>query len=319
MRGRLQKVLTSYLNGRMQFVEVNGVLSVTVLILSSVPQGSLLGPLLFLIYSFDFCEELASDAFTFADDAKLLSIRQLLSQPQVLQHDMQLLHRWSENNKLPFNLEKCHVMSFTKTNLQVFIGDHLLTQSTEEKDLGVIITSDLNWNTHILSRCKKGHCVLHMLMRNVSPLASWRTKCDLYKSMVLPVLTYCSPSWSPSKATLTKFEQVQKRATAWILSYDCTYRDRLVFLNLLTLTLNLQVYDLLNFSKIVNGVNDFNWHKCITFKSSISTRSDSAIFVDLPKVKKESSRQNFFFRTARVVNQILAFVNVYTLVGLKQR
>ena len=137
--------------------------------------------------------------------------------------------------------------------------------------------------------------------------------------MVLPVLTYCFPSWSPSKATLTKLEQVQKRATAWILSYDCTYRDRLVFLNLLPLTLNLQVYDLLTFSKIVNGVYDFNWHKCITFMSSISTRSDSALFVDLPKVKKESSRQNFFFRTGRVVNQILAFVNVYTLVGLKQR
>ena len=232
---------------------------------------------------------------------------------------MQLLQRWSENNKLPFNLEKCHVMSFTKLNLQVFIGDHLLTQSTEEKDLGVMITNDLKWNTHILSRCKKAHCVLHMLMRNVSPLTSWRTKCDLYKSMVLPVLTYCSPVWSPSKAALTKLEQVQKRATAWILSYDCTYRDPLVFLNLLPLTLNLQIYDLLTFSKIVNGVNDFNWHKCIIFKSSISTRSDSAIFVDLPKVKKESSRQNFFFQTGRVVNQILAFVDVYTLVGLKQR
>ena len=150
MRGRLQKVFTSYLTGRTQLVEVNCVLSVTVPILSSIPQGSLLGPLLFLIYSFDLCEELASDAFTFFDDAKLLSVRQRLSQPHVLQHDMQLLHRWSENNKLPFNLEKCHVMSFTKTNMQVFIGDHLLTQSTEEKDLGVIITSDLKWSTFSL-------------------------------------------------------------------------------------------------------------------------------------------------------------------------
>ena len=66
---------------------------------------------LFLMYSFDFCEKLACDAFTFADDAKLLSIRQRLSPPHVLQHDMQLLHRWSENKKLPFNLEKCHVTS----------------------------------------------------------------------------------------------------------------------------------------------------------------------------------------------------------------
>ena len=247
VRSRLQKVLTSYLNGRTQFVEVNGVQSATLPILSGVPQGSLLGPLLFLIYSFDFCEELASDAFTFADDAKLLSIRKRLSPPHVLQHDMQLLHRWSEKNKLPFNLEKCHVLTFTKTSLQVFIGDHLLTHSTEEKYLGVMITNDLKCNTHIFSRCKKAHCVLHMLMRNVSPLASWRTKCDLYMSMVLPVLTYCSPVWSPSKAALTKLEQVQTRSTAWILSYDCTYRDRLIFLNLLPLTLNFQVYDLLTF------------------------------------------------------------------------
>ena len=133
------------------------------------------------------------------------------------------------------------------------------------------------------------------------------------------MLTFCSPVTSPSKAALTKLEQVQKRATAWILSYECTYRDRLVFLNLLPLTVNLQIYDRLTFSKIMNGVYDFNRHKCITFKSSISTRSDSAIFADLPKVKKESSRQYFFFRTGRVVNQILAFVDVYTLVDLKQR
>ena len=137
-------------------------------------------------------------------------------------------------------------MSFTKSDLQIFIWNHPLSQSTEERDIGVTITNDLKWNTNIFSRCKKVHCVLHAFLRTVSPLATWRTKSDLYKLMVLSIINYCSPVWSPSKAALTKLEQVQNRATAWILRYDCAYTDSLIFLK--SIATDIELLDLRYFN-----------------------------------------------------------------------
>ena len=119
---------------------------------------------------------------------------------------------------------------------------------------------------------KKVHCVLHAFMRTVSPLATWRTKSDLYKSMVLSIINYCSPVWSPSMAALTKLEQVQNRATAWILSYDCAYTDILIFLK--SIATDIELPDLRYFN-LLEG----SWWKICTTSTGITALSSRVFLI----------------------------------------
>ncbi len=130
----------------------------------------------------------------------------------------------------------------------------------------------------------------------------------LYKSMVLPILSYGSPAWSPSKGDLKTIEQVQRRATKWILGYsDLAYADRLQALNILPLSLNLQIYDILTFVKLLNDDSNFPWFNFVhrnrnTENSNHPTRSAARNDFILPTINKEIQRQNFWYRAPRLYN-----------------
>ena len=141
------KWIDAFLVGRTQAVKVNGISSEISSVLSGIPQGSVLGPVLFIIYINDILDNITSDGFLFADDTKIF--RQILSQEdaQALQSDIDALEEWSNTWLLRFNPKKCHVLSLgrienTQYTMRYKVYGDEMDHVFDEKDLGVTVDSN---------------------------------------------------------------------------------------------------------------------------------------------------------------------------------
>jgi len=112
---------------------------------SGVPQGSVLGPVLFLIYINDIDHGLSNWILKFADDAKIFGIVTNIEDSRVMQDNLNKLLKWSEEWQMLFNNDKCKVMHFGKKHnlFSYYLKNHQLISVTQEKDLGILITNDL--------------------------------------------------------------------------------------------------------------------------------------------------------------------------------
>ena len=215
----LLKVLRSYLDQRKQFVQIGDARSELLDVTSGVPQGSLLGPLLFIIYVADLPLNLVSETFMFADDTKILSIHQKILNSR-LQENLSSLEEWCRSNYMSFNVGKCSIVTFSRTEpTDLALYGKPLAHSSLEKDLGLLVSDKLKWKDHITGACSKSNRVLNLIKRNVGHRVSTKHRKDLYKSMVIPILLYGSTAWSPSKGDLRLIGRVQRRATYWMLNY----------------------------------------------------------------------------------------------------
>ena len=137
--------LESWLTGRKQRICINGSFSDWADVLSGVPQGSVLGPVLFSIFINDIDDGISSKILKFADDTKI--VRSAFTQEDInkLREDMRNMFKWSEDWQMLFNLEKCQVMHIGRKNhnAKYEMGGKELIEVMEEKDLGVIVSSDL--------------------------------------------------------------------------------------------------------------------------------------------------------------------------------
>ena len=197
-----------------------------------VPQGSNLGPLLFLIYINDLpnCLE-TTRASMFADDANISCCSNSPNdiEPK-LNTDLENVHKWLLANKLTLNTEKTEFMivgSRQKINdmpnfPHVVIGDQIINQVSSKKVLGVIINDQLKWHDHNDAQCKKISKGI-ALLRRAKPFATLDTLLTMYKSLLLPHFTYCSTVWHDgNNSHITKLQKLQKRAARVITnsSYD---------------------------------------------------------------------------------------------------
>ena len=217
--GTLWRWFGSYLRDRTQCVSVNNCLSSHLPVISGVPQGSILGPLLFLIYINDLPSSITSQVLIFADDTKCFRQITTTSDTQQLQSDLDSLLNWSLNNHLSFNISKFVFMSFhCKFDSQYSINGHSLSQSSHCKDLGVIFSNTLLWREHyemITSKAYKSLGLLRRVFKNSH--CSEARKC-LYISIVRPNLLYCLPLWRPYLIKdIDLLERVQRRATKFIV------------------------------------------------------------------------------------------------------
>ena len=190
IRGQIFNVLQSFITGRTQKVRVMNELSNEFKVSSGVPQGSLLSPLLFLIFINDLpdiCNQMIP--LLFADDAKFLSIG---LKSENIQHDLNKLYEWTSLNKLPLNVEKCAYLAITNKQYQFYLGKEVIASADYQNDLGLTLSGDLKLNLHIDKVCAKAMKLFHMIKRNVSGLPS-AAKLNLYKSMIVPILIYGSP------------------------------------------------------------------------------------------------------------------------------
>ena len=218
IRGKVHAWVKEFLSGREQRVIVNGSQSTWINITSGIPQGSVLGPVLFLVFINDLPEVIKVLIKLFADDAKLYSVV-TSNVDNRAQFSLNRAVDWSKVWKMIFNIIKCHHLhigkKFTETTYTMESdGQQVeLEKVKNEKDLGVIIDQNLTFRDHITSK-------VNIANRNVGIVFRTFTYIDqemflnLYKSIIRPHLEYATPVWSPLyKKDKIIIENVQRRAT----------------------------------------------------------------------------------------------------------
>ena len=284
---------------------IGGSRSAVLPVLSGVPQGSILGPLLFVLFINDLpdCISQGTDVALYADDTKIWRKISCDNDNDVLQRDIDSLYLWSCKNKMKFHPQKCKVLSVTSSRRVYYIlpfdrylynldGIHLDYVETE-KDLGVHITTKLNWKDHVYYICSKANRMLGLVKRTCEFVKNPAQKRLFYLSLVTSQFNHCSQIWRPQSIELcNKIERVQVRAVKWILSeVNKTYTSMEYFMkckdiDLMPLKSRLEIFDILLFHKIIHRKVAIELPHYITFAPETNLRSshrDPLTFISLLK------------------------------------
>ena len=287
IQGDLLEWLKAFLTNRTQAVRIHNCISDNISITSGVPQGSVLGPLLFLLYIndiTDIAEGLDVNLKLFADDAKLYSSFSFNSNSSSnLMTACHNLTQWAETWQLQIASEKCFVHRVTNRDSHIeqtvnckspyTLDNNLLNWSKETRDLGIIIDSKLTFNQHISSMCHKAHTRAKLILRSFTS----RDRSILTKAFITyvrPLLEYCTPVWSPHNiGNINKVEGVQRRFTKSMNGLSSlSYISRLHELSLETLESRRLKQDLVMCYKIINGDVEIDPTSFFAFSSNCITR-----------------------------------------------
>lgn len=213
--------IEDWLNNREFSVTVNTHVSSVRDVTSGVPQGSVLGPLLFLLFINDLPSVVRSSQIRlFADDALLFKKIETPLDAEDLQKDLTAVADWADTWQLSLNIKKCEACSISRRPIDCLPPNYLLhnvrvTPVTEFKYLGITISSDLSFDTHIKNIIAKTNRLLYMLIRTLKK-CSEETKTRAYFSICRPCLEYASVVWSPHTNKNNKIlENVQRKAYRW--------------------------------------------------------------------------------------------------------
>lgn len=202
IHGDLLRWLESYLRSRSQAVTIKGYCSSFVPISSGVPQGSHLGPLLFLIFINDvFMNFIHSKCLIYADDTKIFMKISSVSDCLLLQSDLSRLVDYCVDNSLFLNTKKCHVISFCRKPKPIIFdykfNDSIISRVSVIRDLGVYLDSKLTFNAHYESITSRAYRMLGFILRVGRVFEHPSTLLLLYNSFVRSVLEYSSSVWNP--------------------------------------------------------------------------------------------------------------------------
>ena len=207
------------MTNRTQKVVVDGKKSGSKPVTSGVPQGSVLGPILFVIYINDLPDVIQCFIKLFADDSKLYRRVSKIEHVEILQSCLNRAVTWADIWEMFFNLIKCHHLHIGKNSIGQFYtmesseGTKRLETVTSEKDLGVIIDKSLSFTEHISSKVSVANRNLGLIFRTFTFMDK-EMFLNLYKSIVRPHLEYATCVWSPQyKKDAITIENVQRRAT----------------------------------------------------------------------------------------------------------
>ena len=270
--GNTLRWIDSFLSNRSQRVVLGPHSSVPVTVTSGVPQGSVLGPILFIIFINDLLLSLGNSGKAYADDIKLIA--------EVLEHFERVLMQanidkvvdWTHTWLVHLNVLKCKVLHVGKTNpMHSYVirgkagtseGEHRLERTTCERDLGVIISNNTKWTTHCSNVSNKANFVTSTLKRAFATrnVEVWKR---LYTTYIRPHVDYAAAVWSPhAKKDIATIERVQRRATKIPTQLrNLTYEQRLSALGLTTLETRRTRGDLITRFRIDKGLDIVNWHR----------------------------------------------------------
>ena len=212
IRGKVLNWIKSFLTNRRQKVVMRNGSSRYQKVQSGVPQGSILGPLLFLIFINDIPDCVVSTVKLFADDAKLYRKIENLEDCNKLQEDLNQLSAWSSMWYMSFNAGKCVVLKIKdKIKYPYTLCGKVLETVEHQKDLGVWVSNDLSPKKHISEVVKKCNQRIGLVKRCFTDLTPDKIKV-LYTTMIRPVLEYASPAWSPYyKCDANKLDAIQNK------------------------------------------------------------------------------------------------------------
>ena len=308
----------SYLEDRQQVCYVNGVTSSMASITCGVPQGSILGPLLFLVYVNDFPKSLDYGmARLFADDTNLtFSGCSLAALQDEMTKDLKGITSWLSANKLTLNVLKTDFMligsrqrvAALEGNVTLRLNDAVLQQVHSLKCLGVNVDQNLTWDSHIASIRKKVTRNVGIL-KKVKPVLNRLNLIDIYRSLIEPYFTYCCIVWdSIGETQIKSLQKLQNRAARIITgaSYLIRSNDVLDQLGWLNLAEQRQYQKAIMMFKIINGLTPSYLSDMFTRTSSLSDYGlrSSRMNFELPKNRTNYFKNSFAFTGAKVWNNL---------------
>ena len=211
--------------------------------MSGIPQGSVLGPILFVLYINDLPESTSSPTVMFADDTKVYRKITNQNDEMLLQEDLNNLMKWSDKWLLRFHPKKCKVMTVStnsRRNPQYQLNDKgdvtRLENIASEKDLGVVVDQNLSFSTHIQQIINKANSIVGVKRRSFVYLDE-NMFTNLFKALIRPHLEYAASIWNPYKVKdIETIENVQRRSTKLLPGFkQLSYSERLRKLKLPTL------------------------------------------------------------------------------------
>ena len=294
--------ITSFLTDRPQHVVINGVLSFVEMIISGVPQGSVLGPLLFILFINDMqsCINFSTIRF-FADDTRLLKHIYGHKDTVELQKDLDSVINWAKENNMSLHEDKFEVMihkhrphsllyelpfSICEMAYSVTSGD-MLYPVEQLKDLGVTVSSDLSWSPHVSSLTARARSMASWVL-SAFKTRDKSTMLTLYKSLVRSHLEYCCPLWNTNKvADIDLLEGVQRSFTSRIWGYQhLNYWERLSSLNLMSLQRRRERYIIIHMWKVLRELVPNH------LETNFMAPSRLGIRAKVPPIVKSSSLRN---------------------------
>ena len=286
--GNVLNWVRSFLSGRKQRVRVGNSYSNKTNVTSGIPQGSILGPVLFTIFINDLPEMININCQVFADDTKIYDDS---SNSMKIQEDLFNMQKWTEKWNLYFNVAKCKVMHVGKKNPQYEYYMKLEGENQkigtceEEKDLGIIFDKNLNFDNHITSITKKANQMLGIIRRTFTFIDKGIFS-KLYKALVRSHLEYGNVIWNPHlKRQSVMIERVQRRATKLVPECrDMSYIERLKYLKLYSLKGRRLRGDLIQAYKIFQGHDQVKYDKMFSLTTYHGTRNQGL------KIRKRFSR-----------------------------
>ena len=267
---------------RSQKVVINGKSSDSAKVTSGIPQGSVLGPILFLVFINDLPEVILAFIQLFADDAKILGRVNSIMQATTVQISLDNAVDWANIWKMKYHFKKCkqlhignHDINFDYS-MQTDTGPVLVEKVTSEKDLGVTFDQKLKFTDHINNKVNKANRNVGLIFRTFT-FMNKEMFLNLYKSILRPHLEYASTVWSPMfKKDKILIENVQRRATRLVKSIKhLSYEDRLKTLGLPSLEYRRERSDMIQVYKILHGIDRVDEDKFFTLNRLAATRGHS--------------------------------------------
>lgn len=254
-------IIHNFLSNRIMRVKVGDAVSDAKPVMSGVPQGSVLGPILFLLFINDLPDKIKNVIKIFADDVKMVADP---NEIESIKSDLEELRLWESLWLLRFNVEKCKVLHIGKSNPQnqyQFL-ESILESCKSEKDLGVTFNEKFNFQDHICASISKAKSSLAWFLRSTLSRDPYVMK-TAYKSLVRHNVEYCCQAWSPKArhgnwGTILEIESVQRTFTRVIDGMtELNYKQRLEKLNMTTLLERRMRGDLIETFKILNGFTNY--------------------------------------------------------------
>ena len=310
--------LHSYLCNRSQQVVVDSTFSSKCNVLSGVPQGSILGPLLFILYINDLTLiDLPSSATLtlYADDILLTLTLSNTSPTSLVQTSIDSISTWISSNFLSLNITKTQYMLISRKSpklppLPLHVNHQPISSTSSYKYLGILISSSLSWSPHINSICKKVRKLSAVIFRSFYPHASPSTLLKLYKSLIFPHFTYCSSLWDPPPGSVDAalLERTQRFALR-VCSRDWKAGSDILLtrLSLFPLSTHRSISKLIFLYKIIHNLIHLpNLFKLFKFKGppNYSIRSFDHLTFNPPFCKTHATAVSFLPSVIKLWNSL---------------
>ena len=316
IRDDTKRWIDYFLSGRSQKVVVQDSSSNTSSVTSGVPQGTVLGPCLFLLYINDIDDNISSTVRLFADDCVIYRVIRSAADQLKLQQDLDKLVDWSQSWQMEFNVKKCAIMNISnssnKKRHDYSMSGEILETVNHHAYLGVELNDKLKYNAHIDKITGKASQTLGFIKRNLNKCPQ-PVKERAYETLVRPKLEYSSPIWNPTHKQTTQLkqiEQIQRNAARFVANkpFNPYQPDSVTSiiktLKWQSLQQQRQRFDLVLLYRVVHGLVAVPASYLPTPATVCSTRQSNSLKFIQPPCERNAYHHSLFPRTVPIWNSL---------------